>query len=64
MRNAVSAAAAMLKAIHAGEDLAAAREGHPSDREAAWRLARAAELVKAANSAPSPLVKMAQRAGW
>src|SRR5262245_15663797 len=37
MRNAVSAAAAMLKAIHAGEDLAAAREkAHPSDREAAW----------------------------
>src|SRR5512132_308400 len=29
--------AAMLKAIHAGEDIGrSAREGHPSDREAAW----------------------------
>ena len=55
----------MLKAIHAGEDLAAARENAIRGIEnlRGLRPARAAELVEAINSAPSPLVKMAQRAG-
>ena len=54
MRNAVSAAAAMLKAIHAGEDLAAARENaiRVIENLRGLRPARAGELVEAITPRP------------